>query len=54
LRRWPANQYAKICVLEETLTGHFTDEHAFLCQLKVERIDDLTAKVEQFSAPPAH
>jgi transposase len=41
---------AMINVLEEALTGHFTDEHAFLCQLMVERIDDLTAKVEQVSA----
>ncbi|MEV4751644.1 IS110 family transposase [Streptosporangium sp. NPDC049248] len=41
---------AKISVLEEALRGHFTDEHAFLAQMMVERIDDLTAKVEQVSA----
>ncbi|MGS2648888.1 IS110 family transposase [Streptosporangium sp. LJ11] len=41
---------AKISVLEEALRGHFTDEHAFLCQMMVERVDDLTAKVEQVSA----
>ncbi|MFD8557531.1 IS110 family transposase [Streptosporangium canum] len=41
---------AKISLLEEALRGHFTDEHAFLAQMMVERIDDLTAKVEQVSA----
>ncbi|MGW0590315.1 transposase [Streptosporangium sp. NPDC002607] len=40
---------AKISVLEEALRGHFTDGHAFLCQMMVDRIDDLTAKVEQVS-----
>ncbi|MFD8534404.1 IS110 family transposase [Streptosporangium canum] len=41
---------AKISVLEEALKGHFTDEHAFLAQMMVERIDDLTAKAEQVTA----
>ncbi|MEU7986648.1 IS110 family transposase [Streptosporangium canum] len=41
---------AKISVLEEALKGHFTDEHAFLAQMMVDRIDDLTAKAEQVTA----
>lgn len=40
---------AKISVLEEALAGHFTDEHAFLCQMMTDRIDDLTDKIDRVS-----
>jgi transposase len=30
---------SKIPVLQEALTGHFTDEHGFLCQMMTDRID---------------
>jgi transposase len=35
---------AKLAVLEEALTGHFDDHHAFICQMMPGRIDDLTRR----------
>ena len=52
---------AKISKLQEALTGHFEDHHGFICQLMLERIDQLTIKIDQLSrridlviAPFAH
>ena len=52
---------AKISKLQEALTGHFEDHHAFICQMMLERIDELTIKVDELSrridlviAPFAH
>jgi len=52
---------AKISKLEEALTGHFEDHHGFICQLMLERIDELTTKIDELSrridlviAPFAH
>ncbi|WP_248964806.1 IS110 family transposase [Sphaerisporangium perillae] len=38
---------SKVPVLQEALTGHFTDEHGF--RLMLNRIDDLTATIEAVS-----
>ncbi|MBB6345229.1 transposase [Nonomuraea muscovyensis] len=40
---------SKIPILQEALTGHFTDEHGFLCQMMTDRIDDLSARIEAVS-----
>lgn len=40
----------KIGVLEEALTGHFTDHHAFLAQTMIDRIDRVSADVEKVNA----
>jgi transposase len=40
----------KIPQLQEALTGHFTSHHAFLCQMMLDRIDDLSARVEEVTA----
>ena len=45
-----ASMRSKLRQLEEALTGHFDDHHAFLCQMMLERIDDLSAKVEELTA----
>jgi len=45
-----ASVRSKLRQLEEALTGHFDDHHAFLCQMMLERIDDLSAKVEELTA----
>ncbi len=37
----------KIPQLREALTGQFTSHHAFLCQMMLDRIDDLTARIGQ-------
>lgn len=37
---------SKISMLEEALSGHFDDEHAFLCQMMLDRIEELTARIE--------
>ena len=37
---------SKVPILQEALTGHFTDEHGFLCRLMLSRIDDLTSTIE--------
>ncbi|WP_031173025.1 IS110 family transposase [Streptosporangium roseum] len=39
----------KIGALEEALTGHFSDHHAFICTMMLERIDGLTDRIEQLS-----
>ena len=51
---------AKLAVLEEALTGHFDDHHAFICQMMLDRIDDitrraaeLTTRIEEQIAPHA-
>jgi transposase len=48
-------------VLAEALTGHFEDHHGYLCRMMCDRIDDLTAQVDQLTgrieeliAPFAH
>lgn len=41
---------SKIPVLEEALTGHFTDHHAFLARMMITRIDSVTADVERVGA----
>jgi transposase len=49
---------AKLVVLEEALTGHFDDHHAFICRMMLDRIGDitrqaagLTARIEEQIAP---
>jgi transposase len=37
---------AKMSVLQEALTGHFTDHHAFLLGMMLDRVDTLTAQIE--------
>lgn len=44
-----ASMRAKLGQLEEALRGHFDDHHGFLCQLMLDRIDDLSAKVEELT-----
>ncbi len=41
---------AKIPQLQQALTGQFAPHHAFLCQMMLDRIDDLTARIAQLSA----
>jgi transposase len=41
---------AKIPMLEEALRGHFTDHHAFLCRMMLDRIDELDARITQVSS----
>src|SRR4029453_2968466 len=45
-----ASMRAKLRQLEEALTGHFDDHHGFLCRMMLERIDDLSAKIEELTA----
>jgi transposase len=45
-----ASMRSKIGQLEEALTGHFDDHHGFLCQMMLERIDDLSTKIEEVTA----
>jgi transposase len=52
---------AKTSVLQEALTGHFTDHHAFMLGMMLARIDALTAQIDtlttaigQAIAPYAH
>ena len=40
----------KIPLLQEALTGQFTSHHAFLCQMMLDRIDDLSARVDEVTA----
>jgi transposase len=42
---------AKTSVLQEALTGHFTEHHAFLLAMMLAQIDTLTARIEQAVAP---
>ncbi len=55
------NMRAKMSVLQEALTGHFTEHHAFLLGMMLDRVDALTAqinaltaRIEQAIAPYAH
>jgi transposase len=41
---------SKIPQLVEALTGNFGDHHAFLCRLHLQRIDSLSAAIEELSA----
>ncbi|MGC1209912.1 MAG: IS110 family transposase [Micromonospora sp.] len=52
---------AKISVLEEALTGHFADHHAYICRMMLDNIDrlsqqivELTAKIDELIAPFEH
>ena len=40
----------KTRILEEALTGHFDDHHAFICQMMLARIDGLSAQIEILDA----
>ena len=40
------NMRAKTSVLQEALTGHFTDHHAFMLGMMLARIDALTTQIE--------
>jgi transposase len=40
---------AKLSLLEEALTGHFDDHHAFICQMMLDRIDDLTRRAAELT-----
>jgi transposase len=41
---------SKLAVLEEALTGHFDDHHGLLCRLMLERVDAVTATIDQVTA----
>jgi transposase len=41
---------AKLTILEEALTGHFSDHHAFICQMMLDQIDDLTRRAADLTA----
>lgn len=41
---------SKIDVLEEALTGQFTDHHAFLTRTMIDRVDAVTADIEKVNA----
>jgi transposase len=43
------NMRGKIPVLEEALTGHFTDHHALLVRTMIDRIDAVTADIDRIS-----
>jgi hypothetical protein len=45
-----AHMRPKIPQLVEALTGNFGEHHAVLCRLHLERIDQLTAAIEELSA----
>lgn len=40
----------KIPQLQEALAGQFTSHHAFLCQMMLDRVDDLSARIHQLTA----
>ncbi|MGH2374935.1 MAG: IS110 family transposase [bacterium] len=44
-----ARMRSKIAVLEEALTGHFEDHHAFLAALMLERVDAITTQIERIT-----
>jgi transposase len=44
-----ARMRTKISQLEEALRGHFDDHHALICQMMLERIDDLTARIDELT-----
>ena len=41
---------AKISVLRQALTGHFTDHHAFLLGMMLDRVDALTGQIDALTA----
>jgi transposase len=41
---------AKISVLRQALTGHFTEHHAFLLGMMLDRVDALTAQIDTLTA----
>ena len=41
---------AKMSVLRQALTGHFTDHHAFLLGMMLDRVDALTAQIDTLTA----
>ena len=41
---------AKITVLEEAFTGHFTDHHAYLLGLMLDRVDAISADIAALDA----
>jgi transposase len=41
---------AKASVLQEALTGHFTEHHAFLLGMMLDRVDAITAQIETLTA----
>ena len=41
---------AKIGVLRQALTGHFTDHHAFLLAMMLDRVDALTGQIDQLTS----
>jgi transposase len=45
-----ARMRPKIPQLVEALTGNFSEHHAFLCRLHLERIDQLSAAILELSA----
>jgi transposase len=45
---------AKTAVLQDALTGHFTEHHAFLLGMMLDRIDALSAQIETLTARIAH
>ena len=45
-----ARMRPKIPQLVQALTGNFGEHHAFLCRLHLQRIDELTAVIEELSA----
>ena len=40
---------AKISVLRQALTGHFTEHHVFLLAMMVDRVDALTAQIDMLT-----
>jgi transposase len=44
------NMRAKTSVLQEALTGHFTDHHAFMLAMMLARIDALTGQISTLTA----
>jgi transposase len=51
----------KLRVLEEALTGHFADHHAYICRMMLDNIDrlsqqiaELTAKIDELIVPFEH
>ncbi len=44
------NVRAKTSVLQEALTGHFTDHHAFMLGMMLARIDALTAQIDTLTS----
>jgi transposase len=42
---------AKLRQLQEALTGHVDDHHGFLCRRMLERIDELTSRIDEQAAP---